>query len=156
MKSHYPLLDFGNPPENQQEKSQLMQKFKHSFKKTMLEDDGFKELRSHFVKPFPDSFKRHFYRILKATMDRKGARMSYKDVKTRLKHMPTSFVCNSSNGTSSAHTAMATVFTHNKKVVNVIKGQQVLTSTCPTHRQRVFFREDMKEELKSVFTNYSD
>lgn len=111
-----------------------------------------------FKKQFPQSFKRHFFRVVKVINDKKGPKLSYADVKKRLKHMPPAFIVNSAPGNCSLHTkgscpkgVACPYVTHNKKIIGTISRKIATQGEIPTHRQRIFYREDMKEKIKQVF-----
>jgi hypothetical protein len=122
---------------------------------------GQDENSAAFKKAFPENFKRHFFRVLKSVSDRKGAKMNYADVRKRTRKMPTSFVITSGPGSCKLHkhacpTENCPYTTMNKKVITTLQESKLKRAELPTRRQRVFYREDMKQKLKEVFMMTGD
>jgi hypothetical protein len=46
--------------------------------------------------------------------------------------------------------------TMNHKVIITRKTQKKILPSLPTHRQRAFFREDIKNKLRDIFMTYEE
>jgi hypothetical protein len=100
---------------------------------------GQDEKSETFKKAFPDSFKRHFFRTIKAVSDRKGAKLSYAEVRKRTRKMPPAFILTSGAGSCKLHkiscpTENCPYVTMNQKVIATLQQSKVKKGELPSRR----------------------
>lgn len=124
---------------------------------------GMDEASSTFKKSFPDSYKRAFFRVIKALADRKSRRLPFAEVRRRVRKLPPSFIttcgpagnCTFHNTTCPREPCPYATF--NKKIIATVKAPRVpRVGKLPTRRQRIFYREDLHQRLERVFMTRSE
>ena len=105
---------------------------------------GMKEDSETMKKAYPESFKRHFFRLIKTLNGKKPGNMSNKEVYKGAKRLPTTFMV-----AGNAHT-------HNKKIVMTANLARKQVNATMSTRSRIFYREDYKKQMPAIFMSNDD
>jgi len=122
---------------------------------------GMKENSETMKKAYPDTFARFFFRYVKAISDKKGTGLKLNDIKKRFKKLPAAFIITAGKKRCTMHdiscpTEDCEYVTANKKIIMTSKVQKNARSEPITYRQRIFFRQDLKKRLASIFMTQAD
>lgn len=132
VKSHFPVLSYG------------MNKQGETFKKF-----------------YPNTFARCFFRYVKAISNKAGTKLDTKAIQRRYKFLATAFVISSGVKRCQMHdhgcpTPDCPYLTHNKKVILTKNLKTKAKPVDKSTRSKIFFREDMKQRLSSIFMTYDE